>query len=204
MPAPIFLSPGESAMTINLNEKRPSCLILILLLSMPAVFCLGINMPAIIAGSRPTPTATMTHTVTITPTPTFTSTGTITPRPSATRTPTPSATRPLNEVGYVAQVSSSTPTITPTETITPTATPCLLYYRVKVGDNLSTIASRYRLRTSAILGLNSIPNPNLLYVGRVLKIPACLATPAPTATRPEPSSTSEPSPTVWRKFNANE
>jgi LysM repeat protein len=183
MPTPIFLEPGQSATTISLNEKRPRCLILLLLLAMPFVFCLGINIPALIANAQkpsPSPTATITPTETATPT------GTITPRP--TMTPPPTRT-PTVLMGSVYQVAKPTyvPTNTLSPTITPTATPCVLYYRVRAGDNVSVIAARYRVRTSAILRSNSIPNPDLLYVGRILKIPACpvalpSATITPTAT----------------------
>ena len=198
MPPPtVFLAPGETATTINLNEKRPSCLILLLVLALPVVFCLGAAAFGFFTAKARTasPTATVIASATITPSYTATSTGTVTPRPTDTpQPPTRTATRALANSGQPVRMMTLTPsaTITPTATTSPTATPCALYYRVRVGDNLSSIAARYRVRTASILRLNTIPNPDLLYVGRILKIPACLyptQTPRPTNTPIPPTST---------------
>ncbi len=43
-------------------------------------------------------------------------------------------------------------------------------YTVQLGDTLSQIASKYNTTVSEIAGLNGISNPNLIYVGQVLKI----------------------------------
>ena len=43
-------------------------------------------------------------------------------------------------------------------------------YTVVAGDNLSTIASKFGTTVSNICSLNNINNPNLIYVGQVLKI----------------------------------
>lgn len=43
-------------------------------------------------------------------------------------------------------------------------------YTVKAGDTLSQIASQYNTTVAEIAGLNGISNPNLIYVGEVLKI----------------------------------
>lgn len=44
------------------------------------------------------------------------------------------------------------------------------YYIVKRGDTLSAIAKKYGTTVSALVELNNIKNPNLIYVGQVLKI----------------------------------
>ena len=44
-------------------------------------------------------------------------------------------------------------------------------YTVKSGDNLTKIAKMYGTTVSAIVNLNGIANPNLIYSGQVLKIP---------------------------------
>lgn len=44
-------------------------------------------------------------------------------------------------------------------------------YTVVYGDTLSEIASKYGVTTSVLASLNGITNPNLIYVGQVLKIP---------------------------------
>lgn len=43
-------------------------------------------------------------------------------------------------------------------------------YTVVAGDNLSAIASKFKTTVSNLCSLNNISNPNLIYVGQVLKI----------------------------------
>ena len=43
-------------------------------------------------------------------------------------------------------------------------------YTVKSGDNLSVIASRYGMTVNALVTLNGISNPNLIYPGQVLRV----------------------------------
>ncbi|MGL5615176.1 MAG: GH25 family lysozyme [Sarcina sp.] len=43
-------------------------------------------------------------------------------------------------------------------------------YTVKSGDNLDGIAKKFNTTVNALVKLNSIKNPNLIYVGQVLKI----------------------------------
>ena len=45
-----------------------------------------------------------------------------------------------------------------------------VYYTVRVGDNLSSIASRYGTSYQSIAALNGLANPNLIYAGQTLKI----------------------------------
>lgn len=45
-----------------------------------------------------------------------------------------------------------------------------VYYTVRAGDNLSSIASRYGTSYQSIASLNGLTNPNLIYVGQTLKI----------------------------------
>ncbi len=45
-----------------------------------------------------------------------------------------------------------------------------VYYTVRVGDNLSAIASRYGTSYQSIAALNGLSNPNLIYAGQTLKI----------------------------------
>ena len=44
------------------------------------------------------------------------------------------------------------------------------YYVVKAGDTLSGIAARFGTTVASLVSLNNISNPNLIYVGQVLKI----------------------------------
>lgn len=45
-----------------------------------------------------------------------------------------------------------------------------LYYTVKRGDTLSQIALRYGTTVNELVNLNSINNPNLIYIGQIIKI----------------------------------
>ena len=51
----------------------------------------------------------------------------------------------------------------------PTQSP-VIYYTVQAGDTLSSIAQKYGTTVHEIAVINSITNPNLIYVGQVLKI----------------------------------
>lgn len=46
-----------------------------------------------------------------------------------------------------------------------------IYYTVVSGDTLSQIAADYNTTVSTLVSLNGISNPNLIYVGEVIKIP---------------------------------
>ncbi len=49
--------------------------------------------------------------------------------------------------------------------------PCIQYTVVK-GDNLTKIARRYGTTVNTLVQLNHIKNPNRIFVGQVLLIPA--------------------------------
>lgn len=56
-------------------------------------------------------------------------------------------------------------------------------YTVQRGDNLTRIAGRFNTTVAVLVQLNGLTNPNLLYVGQVLVVPAPDGQPAaPTAT----------------------
>jgi LysM repeat protein len=74
----------------------------------------------------------------------------------------------------------SAPTATPKPTATPVASPTPVVsptpqtgrkYTVKAGDQLKEIAAAYHMTIWQIIDANSIPNPDSLNVGQVLKIP---------------------------------
>ena len=44
------------------------------------------------------------------------------------------------------------------------------YYTVRSGDTLSGIARRYGISVQYLVNLNGISNPNLIYVGQMLKV----------------------------------
>ncbi|MCY1082751.1 LysM peptidoglycan-binding domain-containing protein [Archangium lansingense] len=55
-------------------------------------------------------------------------------------------------------------------------------YRIRPGDTLSGIASRFNTSVSALARLNNIANPNLIHAGRTLRIPGQGGTSAPKPT----------------------
>jgi LysM repeat protein len=96
-------------------------------------------------------TAVVSDSVAATPKPT------VTPTP-AKPTPTPSA--------------SATPT--PKPTVSPTPSPSASSgktYKVKSGDTLTGIASRFGTTSKILMDLNSITNANLIKIGQILKLP---------------------------------
>lgn len=66
-----------------------------------------------------------------------------------------------------------------------------LTYRVQWGDTLTGIARRFNTTVQAIVQLNNIPNPDLIYVGQELEIPGDgpppPSPPAPTPPAPAPT-----------------
>ncbi|WP_270368475.1 LysM peptidoglycan-binding domain-containing protein [Limosilactobacillus fermentum] len=79
--------------------------------------------------------------------------------------------RLLVKSASTSAASSSTSTATSTASATSTSsTTSATTYTVKSGDTLSSIASSHNTTTAALTSLNSLANPNLIYVGQVLKL----------------------------------
>lgn len=95
-----------------------------------------------------------------------------------------------------ARAFQETPTpISPTST-EGAAAPGETAYTVQPGDNLFRISLKFNVPFSVIAAYNGIVNPNLIYVGQVLRIPgAGNVTPTPTAI-PGVTATARPSPTL--------
>jgi LysM repeat protein len=96
---------------------------------------------------------------------------------AATATPTPTVCPPT------ATPPGPTPTRTPCPTVCPTSTPppgqCTVFYTVRWGDTLYSIARRYGVTVQAIVAANNITNPNLIRVGQQLCIPGGVTPPPP-------------------------
>jgi LysM repeat protein len=104
------------------------------------------------------------------PTPAATS-GPVSPKPSTTTSPT---SPPVPTGTPLASAPPSTaPTTAPTPTLAATPAPSVVHrtYRVKAGDTLSAIASRFGVSIESIVRLNNLRNPNDLSIGQLLLIP---------------------------------
>jgi LysM repeat protein len=104
-------------------------------------------------------------------------------------------------VGQVLKIpaggtTAPTPQPQPTAQPQPTGT-----YVVVAGDTLSRIAARYGTTVAALAQANNIANPNLIFVGQVLKIVGATTTPStqPQPT-PQPGVTPQPQPTPLGAF----
>ncbi|MDC2845247.1 LysM peptidoglycan-binding domain-containing protein [Limosilactobacillus mucosae] len=75
-------------------------------------------------------------------------------------------------VGQVLKLKNNQTTNSSSATSSSTAATTAGTYTVKAGDTLSAIASRYSTSSSTLASLNSLSNPNLIYVGQVLKVSA--------------------------------
>jgi LysM repeat protein len=102
----------------------------------------------------------------------------------ATATETPFVVQPVvtEEAGVQPQIAG-----------TPQVQPTTRTYVVQYGDTLSTIAVRFNVSLRELSRLNGIVNPNLVYIGQVLRIPESgsptLTPRPPTATRVAPPPT---------------
>ncbi len=104
---------------------------------------------------------------------------------------------PPTAVPTATIVPSALPTETPivvqaAQAINPAEVPVTQTYVVKYNDTLSTIAVRFGTTTRELAQLNGIVNPNMIYIGQVLKVPAAGS---PTATPVVPTATLLPLPT---------
>ncbi|MFW5692237.1 MAG: LysM peptidoglycan-binding domain-containing protein, partial [Chloroflexota bacterium] len=95
---------------------------------------------------------------------------------------------------YVGQALVIPSTTTPPPQTPPPPPVAPDVYVVQPGDTLNRIAARFNTTVSAILAVNNIPNPNIIFVGQRINLPGTTA-PAETST-PEPpvTGTQEPEP----------
>ncbi|MEK7327850.1 MAG: LysM peptidoglycan-binding domain-containing protein, partial [Chloroflexota bacterium] len=107
---------------------------------------------------------------------------------AATATPQPTSTTAATSVAAITATTTKSPTPAPTTAVPPT--PSFQTYTVQRGDSLRSIARKFNTTVSAILALNSIPTPNVIFPGQVIKIPGASAV-APTS----PPAGSSPTPT---------
>ncbi|MFT9288681.1 LysM peptidoglycan-binding domain-containing protein, partial [Liquorilactobacillus nagelii] len=75
-------------------------------------------------------------------------------------------------VGQVLKLSANSASTSSSTTSSSSATTASGTYTVKSGDTLSSIATGHSTTVSSLVSLNSISNPNVIYVGQVLKLSA--------------------------------
>ncbi|MCA0452861.1 MAG: LysM peptidoglycan-binding domain-containing protein [Chloroflexi bacterium] len=98
-------------------------------------------------------------------------------------------------------VPAAQPTTTSSQpTSAPTAEPPTSgTYTVQVGDTLFKIAVRFNTTTAALINLNGLSNPNIIYVGQTLKVPAAGETGLPPT--PVPTTAADPGAPVGYGFD---
>ncbi len=130
------------------------------------------------AASTATPTAQF---IAPTPTPMVTWAPTYTPLP-----PTPTALATVGPVVTTVAVQA--------QAVAPVANAQTSEYTVQRGDSLSSIAAKYGLSLDALQQANRLANPNLLFVGQKLLIPAAgtVVQPAAPTARPTTAPASNP------------
>lgn len=99
-------------------------------------------------------------------------------------------------VGQVLKLKNSQTTNSSSSSSSSTAATTVSTYTVKAGDTLSAIASRYSTSSSTLASLNSLSNPNLIYVGQVLKVSSNASTSSSTSSSANSTVTTAASYTV--------
>jgi LysM repeat protein len=149
----------------------------------------------VVESNKPAPTPTRT------PKPTFTPTSTPSPIPPAPPTATPAPPPSPTATLVVPPTDTPTPEGGPTSPPPPEATATSVpvetrtgrtTHVVQPGENLSQIAQRYGVSVEAIVQVNGLEDPSLIYRGQTLIIPAPgevlpTATPRPATATPQPA-----------------
>lgn len=96
--------------------------------------------------------------------------------PGPAATPTPAATATLHPLQALMPPTRGPgePFLTPTPDAVrpaPTFRTESEFYTVRAGDSLGRIAARFGVGTQALLLVNNLPNPDMLYAGQILRIP---------------------------------
>ena len=97
------------------------------------------------------------------------------PRPSARASTTPTSSSGSRTPATPATASTAPATDAGSSASRPTASSPstkTIVYEVKPGDNLTKIAKKHKCTETEIIKLNKIKNPNRIWVGLKLKIPA--------------------------------
>ena len=174
-----------------MKKKNALALVaLALLLVAPMAGCRRAK-PAVVSDVDVTPTTAAAVATGRTVVPVASSTPTPEGTPETTPTPSPEAATPTPTTA-----ADTTPTVAPTSTPAPTTAPTAVptaapttapsgerTHVVQPGENLFRISLHYEMSYESVAAANGIINPNLVYIGQRLIIPAEGTTPtAPTGT----------------------
>ena len=91
--------------------------------------------------------------------------------PAATSVPPPTPSPAATDIPTPPPAATDIPTPPPAPEATAVAEPGYIEYTVQKGDILYTLAQRFGVTIEDILAVNSIPNPESLRVGEVIRIP---------------------------------
>lgn len=95
----------------------------------------------------------------------------------------PATKAPATAAPTTAVIPTMAPTVAQPTPGTPVNPDGTIVVVVQYGESLSYIAARYRTTTTTLIQLNGIVNPNLIYAGQRLRVPAPgVAQPAPVVT----------------------
>lgn len=138
----------------------------------------------------PTPMVASLATVPVTTTPLVMSTGTPLPLGTPTLPTLPTLVPPPTLSAPTIPVTVTTPVATPTPISTPVPSPgTATTYKVQWGDWLRKIADKHGVTVEALLAANPGINPNVIYPGQTLNIPAPGSAPAtPSGAVSEPTT----------------
>ncbi len=128
------------------------------------------------------------------PAPTPTPTPRIAPAVQVTLEPTPTPTEapptPSPQPEGTAQPAQPEQTPTP-----PLPAQGYINYEVKWGDTLESIAYRFGTTVEELVRINNLANPNLIYIGQILKVPGTAQAVLPSPTTSE--YIVQPGDTIW-------
>lgn len=147
-----------------------------LILAISALLLAGCTRP------KPAPTPTPT------PRPVSTPVVLVTPQPS----PTPAEVTP---VPAQPEVTPQPSPVGPEPAPTPLPAQGYINYKVKWGDTLESIAYRFGTTVEELVRINNLTNPNLIYIGQILKVPGTAQ-----AVPPSPAASEyivQPGDTIW-------
>jgi murein DD-endopeptidase MepM/ murein hydrolase activator NlpD len=100
-------------------------------------------------------------------------------------------TQPATAIASSAQVPAAKPPIRPVQQVASNAGVEMVSYQVGLGDTVAIIARAHSISPSTLVQANRISDPNFIFVGQILRVPAAQApanAPEPRARQSAPAS----------------